>query len=133
MSEEKSTSILHVIERRVERRILVHVPVEVTEIDGDGQPTKERTFIEDVSDFGCRFSTRGSVKQGETIAVKILGRYGNNLPEEDARLYEVMWVAPKDHGFSVGARLIEGEKLANAKFPPDDFPPNDGGQKHDSK
>jgi hypothetical protein len=133
VSEEKSASNLHLIERRVERRVLVHVPVEVTAIDDDGQPAIERTFIEDVSDFGCRFSTRGSVKQGDTIAVKILGRYGNNLPDEDARLYEIMWVAPKDRGFAVGARLLQGEKLANAKIPPDKFSPNHGVQKHDSK
>ena len=118
MSEEKSTSILHVIERRTERRVLVHVPVEVTEIDGEGRPITERTFIEDVSDFGCRFTTGGPVKQGDTVALRILGRYGNNLPDEDSRLYEIMWVAPKDQRFTVGARLLQGEKLANAKFPP---------------
>jgi PilZ domain-containing protein len=133
LPEEKSTTTLHLIERRVEKRILVYVPVEVTEIDSDGQLVTERTFIEDVSDFGCRFTTRGSVKQGETIAVKILGRDGSTLPKEDAQLYEVMWVAPKDHGYSVGARLLQGEMLANAKFPQDKFSPNIGGQKHDSK
>jgi hypothetical protein len=107
---------------------LVNVPVEVTEIDGDGQPITERTFIEDVSDFGCRFSTRGPVKQGDTIAVKILGPYGNKLPDEEPRLYEIMWVAPKDHGSTVGARVLQGEKLANVKFPPEN-----GRQKRDSK
>ncbi len=126
MSEEKSRSILHVIERRVERRLLVHVPVEVTEIDGEGHPITERTFIEDVSDFGCRFSTRGPVKQGDTVAVKMLGHYGNNLPDEAPRLHEIMWVAPKYRGSTVGARLLQGDKLANAKFPPEN-----GGQKND--
>jgi PilZ domain len=115
--EEKSTSTLHMVERRVERRILVNVPVDVTEIDGEGKPTTERTFIEDVSDFGCRFTARGTVKQGDTVAVKILGRYGNNLPDEEPRLYEIMWAVPKDHGITVGARLLQGEKLANARFP----------------
>lgn len=133
MSEEKSPSSLHVIERRVERRILVHVPVQVTEFDVKGQPITERTYIEDVSDFGCRFSTSRPFKNGETIAVKILGRFGNDLPEEDARLYEVMWVAPKDRGFAVGARLLEGEKLAKAGFSPDKFAPDHSGQKHDPK
>ena len=128
MSEEKSTSILHVIERRVERRVLVHVPVEVTEIDGEGHAITDRTFIEDVSDFGCRFSTRGPVKQGDTIAVKIIGNYGNSLPDEEPRLYEIMWVAPKDRGSTVGARVLQGEKLANAKFPP-----VNGGKKHNPK
>ncbi len=128
MSEEKSTSNLHLIERRVEGRVLVHVPVEVTEIDDEGHLIAERTFIEDVSDFGCRFTTRGPAKQGDTVAVKILGRYGNNLPDEAPRLYEIMWVAPKDRGSTIGARLLQGEKLANAKFPPEN-----GRQRHDPK
>jgi hypothetical protein len=117
VSEEKSTSTLHLIEHRAEKRVLVNVPVEVIEIDSEGHPFSERTYIEDVSDFGCRFSTRGPVKQGDTVSVKVLGRYGNNLQSEVPRLYEVMWVAPKDHGATVGARLLQGEKLANTKFP----------------
>lgn len=138
MIEEKNTSNLHVIERRVERRILVHVPVQVTEIDAVGQQITERTYIEDVSDFGCRFSTRLPVRNGETIAMKILGRYGNDLPEEDARLYEIMWVAPKDRGYAVGARLLQGEKLDSPgvspyRLAPDKFTPDDGGKKHDPK
>jgi hypothetical protein len=119
VSEEESTSTLHLVEHRAEKRVLVNVPVEVTEIDGEGQRVTERTVIEDVSDFGCRFSTRGPVKQGDTIAVKILGRYGNNLQDDAPRLYEIMWVAPKEHGSTVGARVLQGEKLANAKFPPE--------------
>jgi hypothetical protein len=128
VSEEKSASLLYVVERREAKRILVNAPVEVTEIDGEGQPITERTFIEDVSDFGCRFSARGPVKQGDTIAVKILGRYGNSLPDEKPRLFEIMWVAPKDHGSMVGARVLQGEKLANTKFPPEN-----GRQKQDLK
>jgi len=126
--EEKSNPNLFLVEQRAERRILVHVPVEVTEIDGEGHNIKERTFIEDVSDFGCRFSTRGIVRQGQTIALKILGPHGNNLLDEAPRLYEVIWVAPKERGFTVGARMLQREKLANVKFPPDD-----GGAKQDAK
>jgi hypothetical protein len=128
MSDQKSTSILHLIERRTEGRILVHVPVEVTEMDGQGVPFVDRTFIEDVSDFGCRFSTRGPVKKGDTVAVKILGRYGNNLADEEPHLYEIMWVAARDHGSTVGARLREGEKPASANIPE-----KDGAQKDASR
>ena len=119
MPEEKSTSKLHLVEHRVERRILVYVPVEVTEIDSEGRPVTERTFIEDVSDFGCRFSTRGPAKQGDTGAVKLLGPNGKNLPDEEPRLFEVMWVARKVHSSTVGARVLQGEKLASTKFPPE--------------
>jgi PilZ domain-containing protein len=115
--EEKSSSNLYLIERREAQRVHVHLPVEVTTIDGDGCPIKERTYIEDVSDFGCRFTTHGPIKQGDTVGVKILGRYGNNLPDEESRLYEIMWVAPSDQRFTVGARVLQGEKLASAKFP----------------
>jgi hypothetical protein len=128
VSEDKSTSILHAVDRRAESRILVHVPIEVTEIDEQGQTVTDRTFIEDVSDFGCRFTTRGPVKQGDTVAVKVLGKNGNSSSGEAPRLYEIMWVAPTDHGHTVGARALQGEKLANTKFPADQ-----GGQKHDPK
>jgi hypothetical protein len=69
-----------------------------------------------VSDFGCRFTTHAPIKQGDTVGVKILGRHGNNFPDEDSRLYEILWVA-RDQSFTVGARVLQGEKLANAKFP----------------
>lgn len=103
-------------EHRSERRILVHVPVEITEVDREGRQTTERTFIEDVSDFGCRFSTRAPVQQGDTLALKVLGKHGTVLTDEEPRYYEVMWVAPKEHGSIVGARVIQGEKLAKIKF-----------------
>ncbi len=128
MSESKGTSVLDVVDRRAENRLLVHVPVEITVIYEQGQTVTDRTFIEDVSDFGCRFTTRGPVKQGDTVAVKILGKYGNSLSEEVTRLYEIMWVAPQDHRFTVGAHLLQGENLANAKFSA-----GDSGQKHDAK
>ena len=117
MSEENKSSNLHLVEQRAERRILVYVPVEVTQVDDEGRQVTERTFIEDVSDFGCRFSTRGLVQKGDTVALRILGPHGTNLPDEERRYYEIMWVARKEHGATVGARIIQGEKLANLKFP----------------
>jgi hypothetical protein len=118
VSEEKKNSNLSLVEHRSERRILVHVPVEVTEMDGARNNTKERTFIEDVSDFGCRFSTRGQLHKGDTVALIILGPHGNILPDEAPRYYEIMWVAPKERGLTVGARLVQGEKLAILKSTP---------------
>jgi hypothetical protein len=129
VSEEKSNPGVFLVERRrAERRILVHVPVEVAEVDGEGHAFTERTFIEDVSDFGCRFSTRGPVQQGDTVSVKVLGPGGKAFPDEEPRLYEVMWVARKEHGSTIGARLLQGEKLTNLKPQPDE-----GGPKHDAK
>ena len=128
MSEEKSATTLLGTEKRLEKRILVNVPVEVTEIDSQGRQFTERTFIEDVSDFGCRFSTRGPVQQGDTISVKLLGPHGKGVADEQPHLYEIMWVARKQNGSTVGARVLQGEKLANIKFPPEK-----GGPKQDAK
>ena len=125
VAEEKSTPNLYLIEKRVSRRILVHVPIEVTETDGQGHNITERTFIEDVSDFGCRFSIVGPVHQGETIALKLLGANGKPLPDEEPRRYEIMWVAKNDRNSTVGARLLRGEKLTATNFPPEG-----GEQKH---
>jgi len=115
--DEKGASSLSGIERRVDKRTLVNVPVEITEIDAEGHPHTERTFIEDVSDFGCRFSTRGSIEKGATVAVKLLSPNGSATPDEQPHLFEVMWVARKQSGSTVGARILQGEKLANTKFP----------------
>ena len=108
--------------------MVAHVPVEITEIDGEGKQKIEQTFIEDVSDFGCRFSTRWPVQQGDTVALKILGPHGNKLLGEERQFYEIMWVARKEHGSTVGARVLQGEKLANVRFPLEN-----GGQKPNPK
>ena len=124
MSEEKSNPNLYVVDRRrTERRVLTNVPIEITRVDSEGHPVKEKTFVEDVSDFGCRFSTRRMIQQGETIVVRILGSRGDLLPDEEPRYYEIMWVAPKGSGFTAGARMLKGEKLANVKFPTENRSP----------
>ena len=114
--EENKTSAVHLVNRRSEKRILVNVPIEVTEMNAEGRSVTERTFIEDVSDLGCRFSMRAPVRQGDTVAVRILGPNGSSLPDQEARYYEIMWVAPKQQGAAVGARALQGEKLASAKL-----------------
>lgn len=116
MPEDNNASTLHLLNRRTEKRILVNVPVEITEMNAEGHSVTERTFIEDVSDLGCRFSTRGPIHQGDTVAVRILGPYGKSLSDEEPRYYEIMWVAPKKQGATVGARVLQGEKLANLKL-----------------
>lgn len=120
MPEEKSNPGVFLVERRrAERRILVHVPIEVTKVDGEGHPFIERTFIEDVSDFGCRFSIRGPAQQGDKVTVKLLGPDGNSLRGEEPRQFEIMWVAQRERSLTVGARLLQGEKLSNVQSPPE--------------
>jgi len=50
------------------------------------------------------------------------------LPGEEPRHFEIMWAARKERGTTVGARLLQGEKLDKIKSLPEN-----GGPKHDSK
>lgn len=111
MAEDNRNSQVGLAERRRSGpRIVVNMPVEISRTS-PGPPLSEKTFIEDVSDFGCRFSTHGAIQQGDSISVKLLGPNGRLAPEEEARVYEVMWVARKERSYTAGARLIRGDKL----------------------
>ena len=129
MAEQETNPNLFLVDRRrTERRILVNVPVEVSEVSDRGHAFVERTFIEDVSDFGCRFTTRNPLQKGDSVLVKLLGHVGSDLPGDKPLLYEIMWVARKEHSYTVGARLLQGKELAAVKSPPEN-----GGQKYDPK
>lgn len=120
MAEQNQKSSLFLIERRrEEKRVLVNAPVELTLDRTDGSKVTERTFIEDVSDLGCRFTTRGPIRQGDTVTLKHVGTPGKVVPDEEPRLYKVMWVAPSGRSFTVGARLIKGDKLMDVEALPE--------------
>lgn len=107
MSEQKNKSNVFLVERRrADKRILVNVAVEVTQQDAAGHSVTERTFIEDVSDFGCRFSIHSPIRPGNAVSIRLLGPNGRLFPNEEPRLYKVMWVARKQHIYTAGARLM---------------------------
>jgi hypothetical protein len=103
-------------DRRGDARIVVNVPVEIMEVNDKGHQITERTFIEDVSDFGCRFSILGTVKKGDTVAIRLLAQDGKALLDEPARVFEVMWVAHRTTRWVVGARILRGEKFDKVKI-----------------
>lgn len=116
MAEENDKPRIFLIERRrAEKRMLVNVSVEVTFETGEGNPVTERTFIEDVSDLGCRFTTRAPAHQGATVSIRFVGPAGRRMPDEEPRHYQIMWVAPHGRGSTVGARLVKGEKPIEAE------------------
>ncbi len=116
--EKTEASDTRLISRRAEERITVDLPVEITRYDPEGNMLLERTRIEDVTSVGCRFRTQAELRRGEIVSVKALGRGENNRADEQPQLYEIMWAAPQGTSWTVGARKLAGEKLANVKFPP---------------
>lgn len=125
MHRGKLTTYLRPVERRDSSRIAVHVPIEVTLTDSRGKQATERAFIEDVSSFGCRFSVRADIQQGATVTLKVLGKRG--MPDDEPRMFEVMWVQRRQNTSTIGARLIEGEKLDKVKEASPDNPDTNSG------
>lgn len=103
------------IDRRNEIRLRVDIPIEVTWTGAEGRQITERTFVEDVSDFGCRFSTRKSMKQGDTVSVQLLSRNGKFVSSDKPKAFTIMWISRKLTGMTVGARLQGTDQIASTK------------------
>ena len=68
-----------------------------------------------VSDFGCRFSTRETLRQGETVSVQLLSMNGKIASSDGPKVFKIMWVSRKPTGMTVGARLQEAEALNRSR------------------
>ena len=104
--------------RRCEERISINLSVEITRYDAAGNVFTERTRIEDVTSVGCRFRTQTELQRGDTVSIRPLVPGQKSVQGVEPQLFEIMWTAPQGTSWTVGARKLEGEKLANIKFPP---------------
>ena len=105
-------------ERRTNRRLLLHSPVEVSGIDESGFQFVEQTRLEDAGDAGCRFSTRNLIRPATIFALQLLGPDGEPLPEEYPRLFIVVWVKREAGRRTVGARCLLGDGLSGPRLTP---------------
>src|ERR1700730_5608455 len=112
------------VERRREERVSVNIPAEVTGIDRAGRLFSEQTFVKDVTDSGCHFETRAQLQCGDIVSVKPLEPAEKIMTNEEYQFFEVMWAANHGSKWTVGTRRLQGEKLANAKFPPPNYSPS---------
>jgi hypothetical protein len=109
---------------RHEERILANFSVELTWFSAEGKMFTEQTRIEDVTSVGCRFSAAVEFHRGDVISIKPLTVGQRSLAGVRAQLFEVMWAASLGGRWTTGARKLEGEKLANVKFPPASYSPD---------
>jgi hypothetical protein len=98
-------------ERRLDARIMVNIPVEIVTMYHKGDEIRERTHIEDFSDQGCRFTVKGAMCKGDTVAIHLLAHDGAALLDEPPRLVEIIWIARGESAVVVGARLLGGAKF----------------------
>jgi len=106
-------------ERRADKRLLLHSPVEITGVDDSGLQFAERSCLEDVGDLGCRFSMRNAVHQGGILGIEPLGPDGENIQDEYSRLFVIIWMERKGDCLTVGARCLLEEELSDAGFQTD--------------
>ena len=110
-------------QQRREERLSVSIPVEITGVDRAGHLFTERTLVEDITEIGCRFDIRTQLQCGDIIAVKLLEPGEKSMTHGQPHLFEVVWAAHHRTVCTVGARKLQGEKLAKAKFPPPNYSP----------
>ena len=128
---EKNSTYVPPVELRSDSRLRVSVAIEVVKTDGAGRQVTERSFIEDVSDFGCRFSIAGPVAKGDIVTVRVLGSNRKPQNPEPPRQFEIMWVQLSGKHCTVGARIVSGQKMDKVKLAeenpplPEDLPPKD--------
>ena len=132
LPEEKTSSNLRTAELRSDTRLRVSVPVEVAKAGVDGRQVTERTCIQDVSDFGCRFSVSFVIAKGDIVTLKILAVNATVLAHEQPRQFEIMWAQRNGKTTTVGARMIGGQKMDKAKLAEENPAPSQGTHGADS-
>ena len=110
---------------RSEERICVDLPVEITRFDTEGNLFTEQTRIDDITTVGCRFRIQAELQRGDIVSIRPLVQGQKSLAAERPQLFEIMWAAQQGSHWTAGARKLEGEKLANVKFPPANHTPPD--------
>ncbi len=103
-------------DRRKAKRILLTYPIEVYGFGPSGQFFTERTTTLNVSADGCRFRLKAEVEPGAVVAIRLAGK--NSLPlQNDALLYQVMWIEPVEQGREIGAYRLQPGNLWQVHFP----------------
>jgi hypothetical protein len=110
------------LDRRRAKRLFLNFPIEISGVDGKGEPFVERTKTEDISDTGCRLVTTIPFKSDDVVDIRLAPPPGTRLPVETAVKFEIMWVQSTGTGWSIGARQIQDGEIWKVSFPPPRFP-----------
>jgi hypothetical protein len=116
------------LDRRKGKRLFLNYSIEIRGFDRAGRLFAAHVRTEDISESGCRLRTPLRLEHGDVITVKLNVPPGSGLPEEQPRLFEIVWVNRDENGCTAGARKLQDGKLWRVTFPPADSSP-----KHSSK
>ncbi len=110
------------VNRRKAKRVVIAFPVEISGFDEAGRIFRERTVTSDVSEHGCRFDLLRELKCGEVIAIQLGSRSEERSDKGKPLLFEIAWVEPSVHGWTIGAFKLQPENIWHLVFPPGKSP-----------
>jgi len=96
-------------EARLEQRLPLAIPIEVSGIDRSGQPFCETVWTIDVSMSGCRFKLTKDLGLDSMVAIRVL-RTLSGLPGDTRLLvFQIMYSRRDQGGFVIGAWALQPE------------------------
>jgi hypothetical protein len=105
-------------DRRQGKRVAIAFPIEISGFDAAGRIFRECSITSDVSEQGCKFDLLRELKCGDVIAIQLVPPGGGRPEKSKPLLFEVAWVSPSSHGWTLGASKLQPENIWHLIFPP---------------
>ena len=104
-------------DRRLEKRVSLVFPIEISGLDLAGGFFSERSRTWNISERGCRFALRTELRPGSIVAIRVINREPKDGPGSKALLYQIEWVRKEEGRWVMGASSMQGRGLWNVAFP----------------
>ncbi len=102
-------------ERRVERRVPLVFPIEVSGVNTENKNFIEQTYTLNVSHSGCCFQTLQHLSRGALIGINLTDREANQTSALQVQ-YEVAWAQLLGDLWIVGAQKITAHSIWRSEW-----------------
>ena len=106
-------------ERRCSRRLQLAIQLEVTGFDRTGQFFSGYAMTANISERGCRFDLLYELLPGDAILVRLARPSGRFCGESRPIPFEIVWIEPNEHGWTVGAAKLRSEHFPSPRLTPE--------------
>jgi len=108
--------------RQREPRFPLAIHIEVSGIDGSGQPFYENTVTSNVSRSGCRFKLSRQLDKDSIVAIRVLRTLAGKAVEPCLVMFQVMYTQMEKEGWAVGAWTLQSDVTWCSDIPDDPKP-----------
>jgi PilZ domain len=96
--------------RRQWPRFSIAIPIEVSGLDGGGEPFCERVMTTDVSEWGLGFKLHFALGMDAFVMVRVIEGDAHGPPNAEPVVFQVRRAQPEDGGCLVGVSKMDGER-----------------------